>query len=163
MYKTAFADDPFANNGGTVNNSGEENNSTKSIPDNIKQKASTITSNKELETYLERMEASGAISHDQALQLMSEYMDDNEVYTDNDDGTSSISYKSMVGSTKGWTVVDNGGVNWFGIGIDANARVQAPDGQVYRLDTLRKKLQEEGMSYNEATKALKTLSKNLGI
>lgn len=149
--------------GSGAGNDGGNNTTTSSIPDNVKQKASTFTSNKELESYLERMEASGAITHDQALQLMSEYMDDNEVYTDNSDGTSSISYKSMVGSSKGWTVLDDGGVNWFGVGIDANARVKAPDGQEYRLDTLRKKLQSEGMTYNEATKALKTLSKNLGI
>jgi hypothetical protein len=146
---------------GNTNTSGTS--TTKSIPDSVRQKASTITNNKELESYLERMEASGSITHDQALELMAEFMDDNEVYTDNGDGSSTISYKSMVNSSNGWTVLDDGGTNWFGIGIDADARVKAPDGQEYRLDTLRKKLQAEGMSYKDATAAIKSLSKNLGI
>ena len=69
----------------------------------------------------------------------------------------------MVGSTKGWSVVDDGGINWFGIGIDADAIVKAPNGEQIRLDSLRAKLQDEGMTWSEAQKAIIQLQKNLGI
>ena len=131
------------------------------IPDNVRAKAASFTNNKSLEAYLESCEASGLITHEQALQLMSEYMDDNEVYTADDKGNETISYKGMIESTNGWSVVSTGGGNF--VGIDANAIVMAPNGEKIRLDQLRDKLKAEGMTHNEATKAIKNLQQNLEI
>lgn len=143
----------------------DENNNTSptpaSIPAEISKKAEEITDNKSLEAYLERMEASGAISHDQALQLMSQHMDDNEKYDKDDAGNETISYKGMIGSTKGWTVVDKGGGNL--VGIDANAKVKSPNGETMTLSQLKQKLIAEGMKSSDATSAIKKLQQNLGI
>ena len=67
----------------------------------------------------------------------------------------------MIGSSKGWTVVDKGGGNLWG--IDADAIVTAPNGENIRLDQLRKELQSEDMTHAEATEAIKKLQQNLGI
>lgn len=127
----------------------------------IKKKLDKFSSNTEVESYLERMVASGAISREQALQLMAEYMDDNEVYVEKEDGSTAVSYSGMIGSTKGWSVKSKGGWNWTG--IDNNAQVIAPNGQLLRLDELRDKLVLEGMSKKDATNAVKTLQQKLGI
>ena len=128
----------------------------------IRAKLEGFTSNTEVESYLERQEAAGVISHDEALVLMAEFMDDNEVYIDTEDGKKAISLKGMVGSSKGWSVEDNGGVNWLW-GVDNNARVKAPNGEIYRLDELVDKLESEGMETKDAKSAVKELQKKLGI
>lgn len=131
------------------------------VPDSIRNKLDSMTSNTEVEAYLENLEATGAISHDTALQLMAEYMDSNEVYKDNEDGSQSISYSSMTETAKGWTVKDNGGMNF--VGIDENAKVQTPNGEIITLKNLKEKLMAEGMSSSEARNAIKKLQQNLGI
>lgn len=131
------------------------------VPDSIRNKLDSMTSNTEVEAYLENLEATGAISHDTALQLMAEYMDNDEVYKENDDGSKSISYSGMIGSTKGWSVIDKGGANF--VGIDENAKVQTPNGETITLNNLKKKLMAEGMSSSEARNAIKKLQQNLGI
>ena len=55
----------------------------------------------------------------------------------------------MAQNMKGWTVLDDGGVNWFG-GIDYNMIVESPTGEQMSLSQLVDKLKEEGMSKNEA-------------
>ena len=152
--------------GGNAGNTGSQGNdlteTTSGVSDSIRKKLDGMSSNTDVETYLENLEASGAISHDQALQLMSEYMDSNEVYVDNEDGTKSASYKSMAGSSKGWSVVDDGGTNWWW-GVDGNAIVKSPNGEQIRLDNLVDKLVGEGMSKSDAKDLVKKLQKNLGI
>ena len=54
-----------------------------------------------------------------------------------------------------------GGGNW--VGIDANARVVTPGGEIIRLDKLRDKLTDEGMSKAKATDYIKQLQQALGI
>lgn len=154
--------------GGLGSGSGGGGNDTSivqnnSIPDSIIKKAESYESNTSLANYLDGQVASGVLTETQADQLYSQYADVNEKYVTNKDGTTGgISYKGMVGSTQGWSVEDDGGVNWFW-GVDNNARVKAPNGEIIRLDDLKKKLIAEGMSASEAKKAVKTLQKNLGI
>jgi len=69
-------------------------------------------------------------------------------------------FKNMVRSTKGWSVVDDGGANIFG--IDRNAIVKAPNGEQYSLKNLMYQLVDLGMSKSEARKLVKTLQDNLG-
>lgn len=135
---------------------------TSGVSDEVRTKLDGIKSNTAAEAYLENLEASGVIDHETALQLMGEYMDVNEVYKDNDDGSRAISYGDMVKSTSGWKVVDDGGINWFW-GVDNNAIVEAPDGEKIRLDALVDKLVSEGMSKNDAKNYVKKLQKNLKI
>ena len=130
------------------------------IPSGIEKKASEFTSNTALASYLDGMVGNG-LTQSQADQLYAQYADQNEVYIKNNDGSSSISYKSMVGSTKGWTVVDNGGANL--VGIDKDAKVTAPNGETMTLKELREKLISEGMTKSKATDAIKKLQQNLGI
>lgn len=128
------------------------------IPESVVSKAATFTDNKALEAYLESSEAAGIIDHEQALYLLSEYMDENEIY---DEETGDISYKAMLGSSKGWSVIGDGGGNLFG--IDRDAVVMAPNGEIISLNNLRKKLKAEGMNTSEANKLIKALMENLGI
>lgn len=134
---------------------------TSGVTDAIRTKASEFTSNTDLASYLDGLEASGTITAAEADALYAEYADENEKYVTNDDGSTTISYKDMIGSSKGWTVVDKGGGNLWG--IDADAIVTAPNGENIRLDQLRKKLQSEDMTHAEATEAIKKLQQNLGI
>lgn len=133
------------------------------ITDDIKNKAASFESNEALGSYLDGLVESGIITEADSDSLYAQYVDDNEKYNKNDDGSQSISYSGMVGSTNGWSVVDDGGINWFGIGIDADAIVKAPNGEQIRLDSLRAKLQDEGMTWSEAQKAIIQLQENLGI
>lgn len=135
---------------------------TPSIPSGVAEKAKSFTSNEALASYLDKQTELGVISPEQADQLYSEHMDVNEKYVKNEDGTSSISYRDMVGSTKGWTVKNDGGTNWFW-GIDNNAIVESPNGELIRLDNLLDKLVAEGMDKKAAKDAIKKLQKNLDI
>ena len=147
---------------GSTTNVTSGTSKTGGVSDSIRSKLEGIKSNDAAEKYLENLEASGAIDHETALQLMSEYLDVNEVYKDNDDGSRSISYGDMVKSTGGWKVVDNGGVNWFW-GVDNNAIVEAPNGEQIRLDNLIDRLVSEGMSKSDAKNYVKKLQKNLKV
>lgn len=134
-----------------------------SIPSSVRKKAEGIESNTELASYLDGLVATGVISEDAADGLYAELADGNEKFVKDEKGnnTSAYSYKDMVGSTKGWTVVDNGGGNLFG--IDSDAKVKAPNGEVISLKNLKSKLMEEGMSSSEARNVIKKLQQNLGI
>jgi hypothetical protein len=124
-------------------------------------KADSFESNTALADYLDGLEGSGVISPEQAVALYAQYADGNEKYVQNDDGTSSASFKDMVTSTNGWSVVDDGGANL--VGIDRDAKVKAPNGETITLANLKKKLEAEGMSSGDARKAIKALQQNLGI
>lgn len=130
---------------------------TSGVTDTIRNKAASFESNTALANYLDGLVASGAITEAESDALYAENVDDNEKYDDK--GT--ISYKGMVGNTAGWSVVDDGGWNLWG--VDNNARVKAPNGETIRLDQLKNKLKSEGMTDSEATNAIKKLQQNLGI
>ena len=134
----------------------------KKIPDSVYTRAASFTSNTALADYLDVLEASDAIDVAQADALYAQYADYNEKYTQNDDGSPTISYRDMVGSTSGWEVDNDGGTNWLW-GVDNNAIVIAPNGEKVRLDNLVDTLVAEGMSKSEAKTAVKKLQKNLGI
>lgn len=137
---------------------------TAGITDEIKEKCASFTSNTELGNYIDGLVASGAIKPEVGDQLYAQYVDDNEKFVANEDGSDSDthSYSDMVNSTKGWEVIDNGGINWFW-GIDNNAIVKAPNGEQIRLDNLLDKLVSEGMDKKAAKEAIKALQKNLKI
>ena len=152
------------NSSGNPGNTDSNNSHTTSgVSNSIREKLASFKSNAAVENYLQNLEASETIDHETALKLMSEYMDINESSRDEEGNYVAKSYTDMVKSTAGWSVIDDGGINLFGIGIDANAIVEAPNGEKVRLDNLRKKLKSEGMSTSEANKFIKSLMKNLGI
>ena len=152
-----------SNGSGSGSGSGSGNNQTAGgIPDSVYTKAESFESNTALANYLDGLTASGTISEDQADALYAQYADVNEKYVQNADGTSSASFKDMVKSTNGWTVVDNGGANWWW-GVDGDAIVKAPNGEQIRLDSLVDILVDEGMDKSDAKSYVKKLQKNLGV
>lgn len=146
------------NTGGT----GAGNKKTSNITSAIESKAETFESNDALASWAYGLADAGTITEDEADVLISTYMDQNEKYADTKDGSKAISYRDMVKSTNGWSVVDNGGTNWFW-GVDNNAIVKAPNGEKIRLDNLVDYLTNEGMSKSDAKSYVKKLQKNLGI
>lgn len=145
-----------------VSASTENDGKTSNITSAIEDKAASFESNDALANWAYALADAGTITEDEAYSLISTYMDHNEKYVDNGDGTTSISYSDMVKSTNGWSVVDDGGINWFG-GVDKNAIIKAPNGEQIRLDNLVDKLVGEGVSKKDAKSFVKTLQKNLGI
>ena len=131
------------------------------IPDNILKKAESFESNDALADWAYGLADAGTITEEQADQLIATYIDSNEKYVDNDDGSKSLSYQDMAKSSKGWTVVDDGGANLWG--VDNDAKVKTPNGETITLKNLKKKLVSEGMKDSEATKLIKKLQQNLGI
>ena len=99
----------------------------------------------EMDEYLTALVAQGSITEDEALAILEGYIEQ---------------FKNMVRSTKGWSVVDDGGANIFG--IDRNAIVKAPNGEQYSLKNLMNQLIDLGMSKSEARKLVKELQDNLG-
>lgn len=146
------------NTGGTGIVGGTSNTG---VTDEIRSKLESYTSETQIEAYLMGLEKDGVISHEEALKLMEENMNDNSIYVSNNDGTAKASYKDMVNSASGWSVVKYGGGNLWG--IDANAIVKAPNGEQMTLNNLRDKLIKEGMKHGEATEAIKDLQQNMGI
>ena len=130
------------------------------VPEEIANKAQTFDNNASLASWLDGLVDTNALTQSEADQLYAMYADVNEKYTTNKDGSSSISYKDMVGSANGWSMVDDGGINWFG-GIDNNAVVMSPNGVKIRLDDLVDKLVSEGMEKSKAKTAVKKLQKSL--
>lgn len=131
--------------------------SASAIPDNVVKKAASFESNQSLANYIDGLVASGTITEAQGDQLYAQNVDDNE--KTNDKGA--ISYQNMANSTSGWSVVDDGGWNLWG--VDDNAIVKAPNGEQIRLDDLVDKLVSEGMKKSDAKALVKKLQKNLGI
>ena len=153
--------------GSTGSGSGSTGNATpKAIPDHIAKKAAEFEDNESLAEWAYSLEDSGVIEEGQAAQLISTYFDHNEktveVTDDKGNKSTKTSYSDMVKSTSGWSVVDNGGVNWLW-GVDNNAIVKAPNGKQIRLDNLVDYLVDEGMSKSDAKSYVKKLQKNLGV
>lgn len=146
---------------GSANTQTGSNKSSK-ITSAIENKAASFESNDALANWAYGLADAGTITEDDADQLISTYMDQNEKYVDKEDGSKSISFSEMAKSTNGWSVVDNGGTNWFW-GVDNNAIVKAPNGEQIRLDNLVDKLVSEGMSKSDAKSYVKKLQKNLNI
>ena len=154
QYDESLAASKSKSSGSGINDkSDSKSGNTAGVADNVASKASSFDDNSDLATYLDGLVANGQITEAQADALYAENADQNEK-----DGT----LKSMVGSTSGWSVVDNGGLNWLW-GVDNNAIVKAPNGKQYRLDNLVDYLVEEGMSKSDAKSAVKKLQKNLGV
>lgn len=61
-----------------------------------------------------------------------------------------------------WFVKNTGGTNWFG-GINGDASVQLPNGEVLTMDELYDKLLTEGLTEDEVEDTLIKLQKKLGI
>ena len=92
--------------------------------------------------YLADLKNKGIISEPEALALLDEH------------GVVDLVDRS-------WEMIDDGGINWFGAGIDADAKVS--DGnKTYTLAELRKELKKT-MSTKEANDWIKKLEKKLGI
>lgn len=135
------------------------------IPDSILERAATFEDNESLAEWAYSLEDSGVIAKGQATKLISQFLDPNEKFAETEDEsgnvTSKYSFSDMVKSTSGWSVVNNGGANLFG--VDNNAIVKAPNGEQIRLDNLVDYLVDEGMKRSEAKSYVKQLQKNLGI
>ncbi|MEE0969621.1 MAG: hypothetical protein U0M06_09645 [Clostridia bacterium] len=141
---------------------GADNNPTTSgVTDEIRKKAAGFNNNASLASYLDGLVANGIISETDSDSLYAEYVDQNEKYVTNKDGSTSISYKNMINSTNGWSVINDGGGNF--VGVDNDAIVEAPNGEKIRLDDLVGLLKKEGMSNDAANNAVKKLQKSLGI
>ncbi|MBR2335842.1 MAG: hypothetical protein IKA62_06440 [Clostridia bacterium] len=131
------------------------------ITDEIRAKAETYTSNTALASYLDGLVDAGTITEEESDSIYAQYVDDNESYVTKEDGSTAASYKDMINSASGWSVVENGGGNLWG--IDADAIVKAPNGEQMTLNNLRDKLIKEGMKHGEATEAIKQLQQDMGI
>lgn len=116
-----------------------------SVSNNIKNKAAGFTNNTDLANYLDGITASGSITEKQADALYAEYKQPDQAAL----------------SKRSWTLVDDGGVNWFW-GIDNNATVKDQYGNKYTLDKLVDALVSEGMSKSEAKAYVKKLQAQLG-
>ncbi len=171
--KQQYEDSQFVNAGGSykaeVDSSGNkkvtpivsDNNLGAGITSDMRAKAKEFTSNDALANWAYGLADSGVISETDADRLIAEYMDTNEKYVTQDDGSESLSYSEMAKSTNGWEVESGGGGNLFG--IDANAKVKTPTGEILTLKNLKAKLVAEGMNASDATKLIKKLQQNLGI
>jgi hypothetical protein len=154
--------------GGSGGGSGTGNGggtTTSGVTAEMRKKASEFEDNESLAAWAEGLANNGAISLDECDALIAEFTDPYEKTVEVDDGnggkTNKISYKDMVKSSKGWTVVTKGGTNF--VGIDANAKVKSPNGETMYLRELKSKLVSEGMDEKDATKYIKQLQQALGI
>lgn len=113
-----------------------------SVPDSVVTKAKGYTTEKGQADYLASEVNKGTITQDQAIEILNQH------------GVTDLVNRS-------WELVDDGGINWFGMGIDADAKVS--DGtKTYTLAQLRKELKKT-MSTKEANAWIKNLEKKLGI
>ena len=117
-------------------------NKTSSVPDSVISKAKGYTTEKGQADYLASEVNKGNITQDQAIEILNQH------------GVTDLVNRS-------WELVDDGGINWFGVGIDADAKVS--DGtKTYTLAELRKELKKT-MTTKEANAWIKDLEKKLGI
>lgn len=116
-----------------------------SVSNNIKNKVAGFTNNTDLGNYLDGLTASGSITEKQADALYAEYKQADQAAL----------------SKRSWTLVDDGGVNWFW-GIDNNATVKDQYGNKYTLSKLVDALVSEGMSKSDAKAYVKKLQAQLG-
>lgn len=133
------------------------------IPDDVLAKAGTFESEVALGDYLDGLLAAEVITESQAQYILALHDDANEKFVLDDAGqeTRHYSYSEMAKGTSGWEVLDDGGWNLWG--VDNDAKVKAPNGEVMTLKNLKKKLEDEGMESGDAKKLIKSLQNNLGI
>ena len=120
------------------------NESTKSRAyDTVAQNAQNYTSSAAQKEYLTSEANKGTITMDEAAEIMADY-----------------EYVDL--TNRSWQMVDDGGWNWFGAGIDADAKVKDQYGNEYTLSELRKELKKT-MTNKEANAWIKQLEEKLGI
>ena len=141
---------------------GQPGAKTSNVTSAMESKAAEFESNDALANWAYGLADAGTITEDEADALIATYMDHNEKYVDKDDGSKSISYSNMIKSANGWSVVNDGGTNWFW-GVDGNAVVKAPNGEKFTMDKLKEILESEGMSGSEAKDWIIELQDILGI
>lgn len=130
--------------GGSGSGSGSVGGTT-NVSDSIANKAAGFTDNTDLANYLDGLTSSGTITEEQADALYAVYKQVDKAAL----------------SKRSWTLVDDGGVNWFW-GVDNNATVKDQYGNTYRLDKLVDALVAEGMSKADAKSYVKNLQAKLG-
>ena len=135
---------------------------TPGVTDDIRTKAASFESNEKLAAYIDGLEASKTISPEEADALYAEFVDTNESKKNDEGKYVSKSYSDMVKSTSGWSVIDDGGINW-GWGVDRDAILKAPNGEQIRLSEFIDVLVGEGMKKSDAKYYIKQLQKNLGV
>ena len=133
--KTVQVGSSGSGNGSTTGGSGNTDKVIKNLQN--------YSTNKGQADYLASEINAGRIGEEEAMKLLDEY------------GVVDLVDRS-------WEMTDNGGVNWFGIGIDADAKVKDQYGNEYTLAALRKELKKT-MSTKEAEAWIKNLEKKLGI
>lgn len=134
---------------GNGGNTGANVGSTTTVPDAIKDKASSFTNNDALNDYLTKQYQAGKITKEQMGELYIE----NEI--------SSLQNRNWTVNVKDGKKQD-GGINWFW-GIDNNAEVKDQYGNTYTLSKLVDALVAEGMDKSKAKDYVKKLQKQLGI
>jgi hypothetical protein len=100
---------------------------------NIESKLSKISNNGEMDEYLISLEQQGIISEDERADLYAKYRIQEQ--------------KGIKDRT--WTMTDDGGINWFGIGIDANAKYKDQYGHSYMGNPDKHICQEQNECYEE--------------
>ena len=105
--------------------------------ESIAKYAGKITTNAERATYLDQCVKAGTITQKEADEIFE----------------SKYNLKQS-----NWTMVDNGGVNWFG-GLDGNAKYKNEVGDVYSANDLVKALKKQGMSEKLAKSYVLNLQK----
>lgn len=105
----------------------------------------SIESEEDMGDYLADMVNKGIISEAVATEYLKRFDDPYEVY----DAGGRIDYASMVKNPGGWTLIDDGGTNFFG-GMNRNMRIKSPNGQVFTVAQLYRLLKKNGMDAKEA-------------
>ena len=105
----------------------------------------SFESEEDMGDYLADMVNKGIISEAVATEYLKRFDDPYEVY----DAGGRIDYASMVKNPGGWTLIDDGGTNFFG-GLNRNMRIKSPNGQVFTVAQLYRLLKKNGMDAKEA-------------
>lgn len=105
----------------------------------------SFESEEDMGDYLADMVNKGLISEAVATEYLKRFDDPYEVY----DAGGRIDYASMVKNPGGWTLIDDGGTNFFG-GLNRNMRIKSPNGQVFTVAQLYRLLKKNGMDAKEA-------------
>ena len=121
----------------------DESSVVASVPQKVIDSVKKYSTEQGQSDYLAKMVNEGRITQSQAYEILDEH------------GVTDLVNRS-------WEVVDDGGINFLGIGINANARVKDENGKEYSLAELRKELMKT-MTREEANKEIKKIEKKLGI
>ena len=134
-----------SSSGGSSGGSGSTGGTTgtSTVPTTVINSLKNLKTEQGQTDYLAEQVNDGVITQDQAYALLDKY------------GATDLVNRS-------WELVDDGGMNFLGIGINANAEVKDNLGNEYSLAELRKELKKT-MTHEEATKFIKELEKKLGI